>query len=65
MIATITVVGAQLARPLPREMPANVPTKDFTLVAEAKKAAGFPISAKFPINRLIPANWVVATAAVT
>ena len=43
MIATITVVGAQLARPLPREMPANVPTKDSTLVVEAKQDAGTPI----------------------
>jgi len=62
---TIAVV-AQLASLLPREMPANVPTKDSTLAVEAKQAAGIPppTTAKILIPPFNPASLVVAIAAV-
>lgn len=67
MIAIITAVVARLANLLLQEMPANAPTKDFTLVVEAKQAAGIPprLTAKIPIPPFNPVSLVAAIAAAT
>lgn len=67
MIAIITAVVAQLASLLHRIMPANAPTKDFTLAVEAKQVAGIlnPVTAKIPIPPFNLVTSVEATAAAT
>ncbi|EFX82109.1 hypothetical protein DAPPUDRAFT_241193 [Daphnia pulex] len=58
--------GCSISSPLHRIMPANAPTKDFTLAVGAKQAAGIPhrLTAKIPIPLFNPVSLVAAIAAI-